>query len=146
MKRSGRKGEEAYKQPIPRGVDFLTKIMCETLLPPNESDLKEADARAQMFEDETGITDREKLDILTGGGCQSCHGQIEPPGYIFEMFNDEGKYREEKSISAMNPLILNVNGIEGEYTSFDALMDYPGMLFSTMVSICGGTFRTHSGS
>ena len=75
--------------PIGRGLFMLRNVVCKVVpalpadfVPPQQPPLQE------------GTSTRTRLETHTGSAaCQACHGMINPSGFIFESFDEVGRYR-----------------------------------------------------
>src|SRR5690606_5877924 len=80
----------AHPDPIHRGVDINTRLLCVKLSPPPGE-------IPPLPPFEEGQTNRERVEAHTGQGiCANCHLEIiNPRGYAFENFDAMGQCRSE---------------------------------------------------
>jgi hypothetical protein len=103
---------------IHRGVFIAERLLCKPLpTPPPE-------AAGKMISNTPGLTNRERVEQLTGKGTcgQTCHGALfNPLGYAFENYDAIGKYRatdQGKPVNAADSYVLDgksqsfSNGVE----------------------------------
>ncbi len=78
----------AQPDPVKRGVAVLQNILCISLPSPP------ADALEQKIPDPPESTNRERFEFLaTFPACASCHRIINPVGYLFEEYDQIGRFR-----------------------------------------------------
>jgi hypothetical protein len=78
----------AGSDPVKRGLLVRLTLLCEAMPPP----IAGADfSKVAVTED---MQTRERFETLAAAPtCQSCHLVINPPGYLFEEFDQVGRYR-----------------------------------------------------
>lgn len=92
---------------IRRGVFVATRLLCKVLPPPDPN------AVGAMFSTSPTLTNRERVDMVTGPGTcgQVCHGALfNPLGYAFENYDALGKYRTTdrgKTVNAADAYVLD---------------------------------------
>jgi hypothetical protein len=103
---------------IHRGVFIAERLLCKTLPPPDPK------AIGAMISNTPGLTNRERVEMLTGKGTcgQACHGVLfNPLGYAFENYDAIGEYRtmdQGKTVNAADSYAFDgqlqsfSNGIE----------------------------------
>lgn len=103
---------------IHRGVFIAERLLCKTLPPPPP------EAAGAMIKDTPGLTNRERVEMMTGKGTcgQTCHGALfNSLGYAFENYDAIGKYRatdQGKPVNAADSYVLDgklqsfTNGVE----------------------------------
>lgn len=95
--------------PIQRGVFVNRKILCAMLPPPPMFVLPKS----------SGTTRRERIDSMTGKGTcgEGCHARmINPAGFPFESFDDQGRHRSEDNGQPVNTA--------ASYALSDGVKDY----------------------
>jgi hypothetical protein len=108
---------------IHRGVFIAERLLCKTLPPPDPK------AIGAMISDTPGLTNRERVEMLTGKGTcgQSCHGVLfNPLGYAFENYDGIGEYRttdQGKPVNAADSYML-----DGQLKSFNNGVELSHML------------------
>jgi hypothetical protein len=74
--------------PVKRGIMVRVELLCETVPPP----IAGADFSKVMVTDD--MQTRERFETLASvAPCSGCHQVINPPGYLFEEFDQLGRYR-----------------------------------------------------
>jgi hypothetical protein len=78
----------ANSDPVKRGLLVRVELLCEAMPPP----IADADfSKVTVTED---MQTRERFETLAQAPtCKSCHEVINPPGYLFEEFDQVGRYR-----------------------------------------------------
>ncbi len=78
----------ANSDPVKRGLLVRVELLCESMPPP----IADADfSKVTVTED---MQTRERFETLAQAPtCKSCHEVINPPGYLFEEFDQVGRYR-----------------------------------------------------
>ncbi len=75
--------------PVKRGVAILAKVLCTSLTPPDDVDIT-------LPSPEPGDEPRTKKEIFAAHAsearCASCHTQIDPLGFAFEVYDGIGSY------------------------------------------------------
>lgn len=75
--------------PVKRGVAILAKLMCTTLTPPDDVDIT-------LPSPEPGSEPKTKKEIFASHAsearCASCHTQIDPLGFAFEIYDGSGAF------------------------------------------------------
>ena len=111
---------------IHRGVFIAERLLCKTLPPPDPK------AIGAMISNTPGLTNRERVEMLTGKGTcgQMCHGVLfNPLGYAFENYDAIGEYRtmdQGKPVNAADSYTLDgqlksfSNGVELSHMLADA--------------------------
>jgi len=102
---------------IHRGVTINLDVLCATLAPPSF-------VPPTLPAKQPGQTNRQLVDLTTGGCGQACHnGMINPIGFAFENFDGMGQYRtSEKDITGAQLPIDN----SGTYAFTDGTKSYKG--------------------
>ncbi|MEZ4328062.1 MAG: DUF1592 domain-containing protein [Polyangiales bacterium] len=80
--------------PILRGVFIQRQIMCSRIDPPP------ANAMNNLPDVDSATTSsRQEAEILTSGGtCRGCHQVLNPPGFVFEVFDAIGQHRSAERL------------------------------------------------
>jgi len=116
---------------IHRGVFIAERLLCKTLPPPDPK------AIGAMISNTPGLTNRERVEMLTGKGTcgQACHGVLfNPLGYAFENYDAIGEYRttdQGKTVNAADSYAL-----DGQLKSFNNGVELSHLL--------GDTKETHA--
>lgn len=82
----------SYTRPVRRGDMLLSQVLCRELgtTPPDALEQAENES-AELPAD---MSDRDKLDTITSGdACTGCHQVINPAGFVFEAYDQAGRYR-----------------------------------------------------
>jgi hypothetical protein len=79
---------ENASDPVQRGMLVRLRILCEPMPPPiPNADLGKVGITPRM-------QTRERFEALAAApACRSCHTVINPPGYLFESFDQYGRFR-----------------------------------------------------
>jgi hypothetical protein len=79
---------ETASDPVQRGMLVRLRILCEPMPPPiPNADIGKVGITPQM-------QTRERFDALASApACRGCHKVINPPGYLFESFDQYGRFR-----------------------------------------------------
>jgi hypothetical protein len=79
---------EQASDPVQRGMLVRLRILCEAMPPPiPNADLSKVGITPQM-------QTRERFEALAAvPACRGCHSIINPPGYLFESFDQYGRFR-----------------------------------------------------
>lgn len=106
--------------PIGRGLFVLRNVVCKVVpaLPPDF-----VPPQQPPFQD--GISTRKRLEAHTASPmCQACHGMINPSGFIFESFDEVGRYRAlDHGAPVDTSVTLNIGmDVDGMYASGDELI------------------------
>lgn len=93
--RSGPAGSD----PVKRGLMVRVELLCESMPPP----IPDADfGKVTVTED---MQTRERFEALAAmPACRSCHEVINPPGYLFEEFDQLGRHRTQEKGRPINPV------------------------------------------
>jgi hypothetical protein len=74
--------------PISRGLYLLRGLLCTEIPPPPQGEIPDLPPVEQ------GVSTRERLSQHTGDPtCKTCHDIIDPAGFVFEAFDEVGRYR-----------------------------------------------------
>ena len=77
--------------PVKRGIMVRVELLCETVPPP----IAGADFSKVMVTDD--MQTRERFETLASvSPCSGCHQVINPPGYLFEEFDQLGRHRDSE--------------------------------------------------
>ncbi|MDZ4696994.1 MAG: DUF1588 domain-containing protein [Deltaproteobacteria bacterium] len=100
--------------PVQRGMLIRLKILCEPMPPPVPNvDFSKVQTTPHM-------QTRERFETLAEApSCRSCHTVINPPGYLFEHFDQYGRYRDIEKGRRINAT--------GSIPPFFGQNPYPGM-------------------
>jgi len=110
-------GRNAEPDSIHRGVRLNQDVMCATLGPP-------ALAVPMLPTKQPGETNRELVDMTTGGCGQACHNEmINPIGFAFEHFDGMGQYRDKEKDTT--GALLDIDS-SGTYAFTDGTKSYAG--------------------
>jgi len=83
--------------PVQRGMLIRQRLLCEPMPPPI------ADADFSKVMTTADMQTRERFETLAQAAqCKSCHEVINPPGYLFENFDELGRYRTEEKGRPIN--------------------------------------------
>ncbi len=104
----------AGSDPVKRGLLVRMTLLCEAMPPP----IAGADfSKVAVTED---MQTRERFETLAAAPtCQTCHLVINPPGYLFEEFDQVGRYRTTEKGRPINA--------RGTITPFFDQPAYPGV-------------------
>jgi hypothetical protein len=87
----------AASDPVKRGIMVRVDLLCEAMPPP----IPDADFGKVMVTD--AMQTRERFEALAAlPACTSCHMVINPPGYLFEEFDQLGRYRTQEKDRPIN--------------------------------------------
>jgi hypothetical protein len=79
---------ETYTSPTLRGKYVRERVLCQTIPPPPDN------VDTTVEEDGEPKTGRERLEQhRTDPACSGCHALLDPPGFLFEHFDNTGAYR-----------------------------------------------------
>lgn len=106
--------------PIGRGLFVLRNVVCKVVpaLPPNF-------VPPQQPPFQEGVSTRKRLEAHTASPmCQACHSMINPSGFIFESFDEVGRYRmTDHGAPVDTSVTLNIGmDVDGTYASGDELV------------------------
>lgn len=80
---------------IDRGLFVLNDLFCESVPPPEGTELEEA-IEEQMIPETSGLSQRERFARQRENPlCATCHGVIDPLGLAFETFDRAGRFIAE---------------------------------------------------
>lgn len=83
--------------PVKRGMMVRVELLCESVPPP----IPGADFDQVMITDD--MQTRERFEALAAiPTCTSCHQAINPPGYLFEEFDELGRHRSTEKGRPIN--------------------------------------------
>ncbi len=87
----------AGSDPVKRGIMLRIELLCEAMPPP----IPDADfGKVTVTE---AMQTRERFEALAAmPACTSCHMLINPPGYLFEEFDQLGRYRNQEKGRPIN--------------------------------------------
>jgi hypothetical protein len=106
--------------PIGRGLFVLRNVVCKTVpalpddfVPPQQPAFQE------------GTSTRARLEAHTASAaCQGCHGMINPSGFVFESFDEVGRYRTMDhgvAIDSSSTLKLDMD-VDGTYANGEGFL------------------------
>lgn len=106
--------------PIGRGLFVLRSVVCKVIpaLPPNF-------VPPQQPPLQQGVSTRKRLEMHTADPmCQACHSMINPSGFVFESFDEVGRFRTmDHGVPVDTSVTLNLGmDVDGTYASGDALI------------------------
>lgn len=79
---------ETYTSPTLRGKYVRERVLCQTVPPPPD------DVDTTVEEGGEAKTTRERLEQhRTNPACEACHRSLDPPGFLFEHFDNMGAFR-----------------------------------------------------
>lgn len=104
----------AGSDPVKRGIMVRVELLCEAMPPP----IPDADfGKVAVTED---MQTRERFEALAAiPACESCHDVINPPGYLFEEFDQLGRYRNMEKGRPVNAV--------GTISPYFGAEPYPGV-------------------
>lgn len=88
-------GRPDRRRMIHRGLFFREAVLCRTIddVPQDVQDMIDA---ADYAPPEGDLSDRDVLRVETSGAnCAYCHEKINPSGFAFELFDAQGRFREQ---------------------------------------------------
>jgi hypothetical protein len=104
----------AGSDPVKRGILVRVELLCEAMPPP----VPDADFSIVPITEE--MQTRERFEALSAlPACQSCHLLINPPGYLFEEFDQLGRQRTTEKGRPINA--------RGTIPPFFNQLAYPGV-------------------
>lgn len=83
---------QVVTSPTLRGKYIRQRLLCQEMQPPPD----DVDTELEPPEEGEGpFTLREQLEVhMTNPTCAACHALMDPPGFLFEHFDNIGAYRE----------------------------------------------------
>jgi hypothetical protein len=114
--------EESF--PIGRGLHLLRTVLCEVISAPPPGLAIPPQPPLQE-----GVSTRERLAAHTAGEtCQGCHATINPAGFVFEAFDEVGRFRTTdhgRPVDSSGTLELG-SDIDGAFATGDELLEKLG--------------------
>lgn len=114
--------EESF--PIGRGLHLLRNVLCEVISAPPPG---LAIPPQPPFVD--GVSTRQRLEMHTASDqCQGCHSMINPAGFVFEAFDEVGRFRTTdhgSPVDSSGTLDLG-SDIDGAFATGDELLEKLG--------------------
>jgi Protein of unknown function (DUF1592)/Protein of unknown function (DUF1588)/Protein of unknown function (DUF1595)/Protein of unknown function (DUF1587) len=98
-------GSDLNTNPIHRGASFLKRFMCVELPPPDPVAVAKAQQVLQTLDPHTTPNYQRVSKVTAEAACQGCHGRINPTGFLFESYDQVGRWR------TVETYIENVNGM-----------------------------------
>src|SRR5262249_30620547 len=98
-------GSDLNTNPIHRGANFLKRFMCVELPPPDPVAVAKAQQALQTLDPRTTPNYQRVSKVTSDMACQGCHGRINPTGFLFESYDQVGRFR------TVETYIENVNGM-----------------------------------
>ena len=109
--------------PIARGLFVRRGLLCEDVPPPPNA------AIPALPPIQSGLSTRDRLEQhTTNPTCKSCHDQIDPPGYVFENWDEVGRFRAMDSGKPIDTsaIMINAGDLDGTYAQGDAFLQKVG--------------------
>ncbi len=118
--------------PILRGVFVMQNLFCVNIEAPTETDVTSMRPQADPH-----ATNRQRWETLTSPpDCMSCHRILNPAGFVFENFDQVGRWRShDKNDLELNTQVeLFATDIDGPYADLGSLTQ--GFIMSERVTEC----------
>ncbi len=109
--------------PIARGLFVRRGLLCQDVPPPPNTIIP------ALPPIQPGLSTRDRLEQHTGNAtCKGCHDQIDPPGYVFENWDQVGRFRAMDSGKPIDTsaTMINAGDLDGAFAQGDTFLQRVG--------------------